>query len=117
MHVWVKMLRKEAIKKGYKIILTRWIDVNKGDKDNPVYRSRLVGKEFNDGSGDGLFASTPPLEALRYLISDVATVIDPKDMEDKVIMINDVSRAFFEAPMRRPICVESLAKQRTRRTT
>ena len=32
---------------GGKIIGTRWIDVNKGDEKNPVYRSRLVGKEFH----------------------------------------------------------------------
>ena len=29
-----------------------------------------------------------------------------KDWEDKVIMVNEVARAFFEAPMRRDICVE-----------
>ena len=38
-----------------------WIDINKGDEDMPNYRSRLVAKEFNDGAGEGLFASTPPL--------------------------------------------------------
>ena len=44
----------------WKVIKTRLIDNNKGDDDNPVYRSRLVGKEFNDGQMDGLFAATPP---------------------------------------------------------
>ena len=40
----------------------------------------------------GFFASTPPLEALRLIISDAAT----RDPEwDKVIMVNDVARAFF----------------------
>ena len=33
-----------------------------------------MAKEFNDGAGEGLFASTPPLEALRFLISEAATV-------------------------------------------
>ena len=50
---------------------------------------------------DGLFASTPPLEALRYLISDAT-----ENQSEVVIMINDVSKAFFEAPMRRYVCVE-----------
>ena len=27
-----------------------------------------MAKEFNDGAGEGLFASTPPMEALRFLI-------------------------------------------------
>ena len=85
---------------------TRWIDINKGDEDMPNYRSRLVAKEFNDGAGEGLFASTPPLEALRFLISEAGTVRGEEDWEEKVIMVNDVARAFFEAPMRRDICVE-----------
>ena len=105
MNVWMKITRAEAISKGWKVIATRWIDVNKGDMNNPLYRSRLVGKEFNDGYGEGLFASTPPLEALKFLISDAATV-QRESSEEKVIMINDVSRAFFEAMMHRKLCVE-----------
>ena len=34
----------------------------------------MIGKEFNDKVLDGLFAATPPLEALRMLISWAATV-------------------------------------------
>ena len=115
MKVWVRMTRKEAQSRGLRIIGTRWIDVNKGDANSPVYRSRLVGKEFNDGHGDGLFASTPPLEALRYLVSDVATIGAKEELGEKVIMINDVSRAFFEAPMRREMCAEIPREARTRK--
>ena len=31
---------------------TRWIDINKGDEDNPELRSRLVGQEFNKFKDD-----------------------------------------------------------------
>ena len=55
------------------IIKPRWIDINKGDDDNPNYRSRMVGEEFNDREIEGLFAATPPLEALRLLLSWAAT--------------------------------------------
>ena len=147
--VWRKMPRATAIAMGYKIVGTRWLDINKGDEDSPEYRSRLVGKEFNDGFEEGLFASTPPLEALRWLLSEAATVGEEesadswaagpqgigsakgsgrngqtdswaagpsgsgsarrsgkKKMNDeKVILIADVSRAFFEAPMRRKVAV------------
>ena len=73
------------------------------------YRSRYVAEEFNTGDEDGPFASTPPLEALQLIISDVAT----RDQEeDKVIVVNYVARAFFEAPARRTICVE-LPKEET----
>ena len=82
----------------------RWIDINKGDKARPNLRSRYVAKEFNDGEQEGLFASTPPLEALRILVSDAATI--RKGRMRKVIMINDVARAFFEAPSSRKICAE-----------
>ena len=53
---------------------------------------------------EGLFAGTPPLEALRYLIHKAATV--SKGKKDKSIMVNDVSRAFFEAEANRLVCCE-----------
>ena len=103
--MWVKIPRAVAISKGWKIVKTRWIDVNKGDDENPVHRSRLVGKEFNNGEMDGIFAGTPPLEGLRYIVHEAATV-DGKETDSKVVMINDVARAFFEAKAIRPVCVE-----------
>ena len=46
----------------------------------------------------GFSVSTPPLET--------------RDQEeDKVIMVSDVARAFFEAPARRTICVELLEEE------
>ena len=48
----------------------RWIDHNKGDNTNEVYRSRLVGKQFKTGKNDELFAATPPLEAMKMVISE-----------------------------------------------
>ena len=73
--------------------------MNKGDDENPVYRIRMVGKEFIDKAIVGLFAATPPFEALRLLLSWAATA------EGKGTR-SDVSRAFFEAPARRDVCVE-----------
>ena len=90
----------------WKIIRTRWIDINKGDDENPVYRSRLVGKEFNDGQMGGPFAATPPLEALRFLVHEAATARNNEELGSKVIVIHDVARSFFEAPAMRNICIE-----------
>ena len=92
--VQVKIPRAEAVKRGWKIILLRWIDINKGDDEKPMYRSRIVGKEFNDGQVNGLFAGTPPLEALRYIVHEAATRRMRDKGDEKVIMINDVARAF-----------------------
>ena len=72
----------------------------------------MVGKEFNDGTQDELFAATPPLEALRMLVSEADTM-DQGETERKVLMINDVARALFEAPMTRYFCVELPAEART----
>ena len=57
--VWRKIARKLAKAKGWKIVKSMWLDINKGDEANPNYRSRYVGKEFNDREIDGLFAATP----------------------------------------------------------
>jgi len=104
--VWRKVKRAEVKARGIKIIGARWIDINKGDNINENYRSRYVAKEFNDGKDDSLFASTPPLEALRLIISEAATIDYDHEEYSKVIMINDVARAFFEAAATREVYVE-----------
>ena len=63
--VYEKVPRSHQIATGGKVIGVRWVDVNKGDATDVNYRSRLVGREFNVGRDDALYASTPPLEALR----------------------------------------------------
>ena len=35
--VYSKITRKEARARGWKVIKTRWIDMNKGDDEKPVY--------------------------------------------------------------------------------
>ena len=64
--------------------------------------------EFNTSQMDGLFAATAPLEALRLLVSDAATVEKCPDSafkeETKAIMVNDVARAFFEALVAKGDC-------------
>ena len=104
--VWREIPRATARANGWKVVPTRWIDVNKGDLQRPNYRSRFVAKEFNTGPQEGLFAATPPLEAMRLLVSLAATGESVDQCDDHVIMVNDVSRAFFEAPARRVICIE-----------
>ena len=72
--VWEIVSRDKARANGWKVIKSRWIDVNKGDDIAVSYRSRLVGKEFADKRVGGLFAGTPPLEALRFLVHEAATL-------------------------------------------
>ena len=59
-----------------------------------------------DNKVDGLFAGAPPLEALRFLVHEAATVEGEEEEQEKVVMVNDVARAFFEAKAIRKLCVE-----------
>ena len=78
---------------GRQPIGVRWIDHNKGDDLHENYRCRLVAQQFNSGPMDeNIFAATPPLEALRMVISNATT-----GSKTKVIMIADVSRAYMYA--------------------
>ena len=107
--VYKKIPRSEAVSKGIRILKTKRIDINKGDLEHPNYRSRFVAMEFNTHRMNGLFASTPPLEALKLLVSDAATVesmAGNSSKEEKAVMVNDVARAFFEAPISREVAVE-----------
>ena len=68
------MPTQEALKvKGKKPIRVRWVDVNKGDDDHPKIRSRLVAREIRAPGTESVFAPTPPLEALRTIISMATT--------------------------------------------
>ncbi len=52
---------------------SKWVDVNKGDVKKPSIRSRFVVKEIATYKSDDFFAATPPLEALRLLLSMAAS--------------------------------------------
>ena len=60
MGVYDKVDISEAGKEtGRPPIGVRWVDINKGDSENPLYRSRLVAKEFKVGNAPELYAATP----------------------------------------------------------
>lgn len=90
---------------GKRPIIVRWIDVNKGDSLNPNYRARQLAREINASKRDDLFAGTPPLEALKIII-----FMTTSGDTGEVLMINDVSRAFFHAKAKRDVYVQIAAK-------
>ena len=59
-------------------------------------------KEFNNGVDPDMFASTPPIEALRDLLSKAATHGEGQ----QCTMSNDVRRAFFNARVTREVYVQ-----------
>ena len=100
------MLSEAFAKTGRRPISVRWVDVNKGDEQNPRYRSRLVARQLKatDRSGKCYFAPTPPLEALRTVLSFAASKVgdwkpcyNPKSEKRMQISCLDISRAYFNA--------------------
>ena len=86
----------------------RWVDINKGDSNNPEYRSRLVAKEINTGKRDDLFAAMPPLEAVKMLLALATTRSVNRARKGKVMKLEfiDVSRAYFHALVRRLVYID-----------
>lgn len=50
---------------GHTILGVRWVDIKKADGTD---RSRLVAKEPKTHTAPDLFAATPPIESLKYLL-------------------------------------------------
>ena len=78
----------------------RWIDHKKGDIARPQVRCRLVAKDFKTGPDADLYAGTPPLEALKLILSHATT-----GSTTRRIMTNDVSRAYLHSPCRSEVFV------------
>ena len=78
--------RVVPIPPGVSPVSVRWVDVLKADRTT---RSRLVARDFKGGDRgrDDLFAATPPLEAVRMLLSRAATNT-PTRLRRKLVFID-----------------------------
>ena len=103
MGVYSKVPRSIARDKNAKVITTRWIDTNKGDKTNTDYRSRLVGREIKKDTRLDLFAATPPLETMKLLISKCARGQGGRDPMRMAVI--DIKRAYLYAAARREVSI------------
>ena len=90
----------------------RWIDHNKGDAQRPNVRCRLVAQDFKTEKNDDLFAGTPPLEALKLVLSRAVS-----GSKTRCVMVNDISRAYLHAPCRGDVfvarCAETELQEKT----
>ena len=80
---------------GKKVIRTRWVVCNKGDNTNFDVRARLVACEVATTKCDDYFASTPPLESKRLLVSELATKPNDEDGSPRALSFVDVKKAYF----------------------
>ena len=83
-------------------IKTGWAETDKGRPGKPNVRARWVAKGCKTHARPELRASTPPLEALKIVLSEIAT----GKRGGKVVALIDVRRAYFYAPARRRMFVE-----------
>ena len=88
---------------GSKTVRTRWVICNKSDDACPDIRARLVACELNTFSTDEYFASTPPLEAKRMLLSEFATRRHCADGRPLEISFVDVRKAYFNGIPKRDL--------------
>ena len=97
-----KVDEREAVEKyGVTPIDTKWIDTDKAFEVEPMQiRSRMCAREFKSDDRPDLYAGTPPLEALKALLSIAAN-----HKETFSIMHIDVSRAYFHAKAQRPVLI------------
>ena len=92
---------------GKASIRTRFVDVNKGDNNEPNYRSRLVATEIRASNPNvEMFAAMPPLEARKALFSLAATKSAARKGEVLKKGFIDVSKAYLLAKVKRGIYVQ-----------
>lgn len=65
-------------------------------------RCRLVAREYATTREGDLFAGTPPLLALRFLLSVVASVTPGSN----IVMAMDIKGAFLHGAAKRKLCIE-----------
>ena len=101
--VWDEVLVEECRRATKKTPLGgRWVDVNKGDATTPLIRCRYVAKEIAYKRNDDFFAATPPLEAMRLLVSHVAS----NRVQNLKVLVMDAQKAHLHAMAERDVYVE-----------
>lgn len=77
-----------------------WVDANMGCRDQLVIRSSWVARELKAKapalSAAELFSAMPPSEALKPLLSLMATLKASNDGDDLMLGFDAVSRALWE---------------------
>ena len=100
-NVWTLAPIAEAWERtGKPPIGCRWIDIDKGDAERPNYRSRLVIQEVRTSGIEAIFAATPPLESIRFLLS-----LQRSGKKKQKIMFVDIRRAHWTAKIDRLVYV------------
>ena len=88
-----------------KIVGVKWVKTNKGTAEQPEIRCRLVAQEFASSEyRDDLIAGTPPLAAMRMLLSEAAS--RGEESRKTKLMVVDVEKAFLYGRMHWTVYIE-----------
>ena len=96
---------------SHRVIQTKWVDSNKGDKRSPEMRCRLVAKEVKkrnntEEESANFFASTPLLAAVKFLISEAMTKRVSRNNRPSKLSFIDVKKAHLCSELLRELYVE-----------
>ena len=106
MKVYEVVQKHEVDHENSVVIGSRWVITNKGTPEKPVAKARLVAQEFADNTlRDELFAGTPNLTSVKYLLSRLCTRSHVEFKQDKVLMLLDVKSAFIYGTCRRSVYI------------
>ena len=101
--IYVRVPREVCLREtGKAPVKTGWAETDKGQPGKPNVRARWVAKEYKTHAIPELYASTPPSEVLKVVLSEIAT----DEREGKVLALVDVRRANLYAPARRKVFVQ-----------
>ena len=98
--MYTRISRETCLREtGKAPIKTGWAETDKGQPGKPNVRARWVAKEYKTHARPELHAPTPPLEALKVVLSE----IDTCTRRGKVVALVEVRRAYFYAPARQSV--------------
>ena len=104
------LIPRSQLPPGKRVIGTRWVETDKGIDGEVWVRSRLVAQEFARGkTPDEFYAPTPPLLAMRGLLSEAARQGlggQSGGAEALRCMVLDFKRAFLYGEVERELCIE-----------
>ncbi len=110
--IYRKVPLRVCLERGFKPIDTKWLDINKGDDNEPNYRSRMVAREIKARKkpeekleASSLFMATPPIEAFFMLLSLWMSIRVSKRGKPLKLGLWDVSRAHFMGKAQREVYV------------
>lgn len=97
-------MKEQLVTDGNAVLVdTKWVVTNKGTADKPIPKARLVAREYANDRRHDLFAGTPGIQLVRYVVS---TAMTAKPGVKRKLMCLDIKTAFLYGKARRQVFLE-----------